>query len=136
MAILSCWEPCGGVLCANLPIVYKSFVQLLKQFGMSISGTSRTPTRDPHSKAQSQSGMYADGFHHHHRDWQRLNYSGGNVNGSKPALWASASANGVEGDSNDLELSGIVVQRDVTIGERRRSPMRRGSDTDGSSNVK
>lgn len=134
MGILSCWEPCGGVLCANLPIVYKSFVRLLRQVGTSIGGGSHTPTRDAHSKAQSQSGMYSEGFH---RDWQRLNNSGNiNINGSQPAVSARVSSNGMNGpERDDLELTGIVVQRGFTTEQRRRSPMGRGSDTDVSTNI-
>lgn len=134
MAILSCWEPCGGILCANLPIVYKSFVELLKQVGSTVGGGSRTQTKDSHSRAQSQSIIYNnDGVF---SDWQRLNNSG-IINDSKPAISTHASADTTDATEMDnLGLSGIVVQRDFTTEERRRSPVRKGSDTDVSSSMK
>lgn len=27
LGILSAWEPCGGILCANIPIIYRAFTK-------------------------------------------------------------------------------------------------------------
>lgn len=127
LAVLSCWEPCGGVLCANLPIIYKSFVQIVKQVGSTVGGGSGS--RDGHSKAASHGGVYNEGRLH---DWTRINNSG--KNDSKPAVTADASANsGTE--MRNLDLAGIVVQKDFTAEESRLGKPRRGSDTDASSSI-
>ena len=41
LGILSAWEPCGAILCANLPVVYRVLVRGLKQ----LRSTARSGTR-------------------------------------------------------------------------------------------
>ncbi|KAI1383643.1 uncharacterized protein F4822DRAFT_440638 [Hypoxylon trugodes] len=45
LGILSAWEPCGGILCANLPLVYRDMVRSFKQIGSTVK-SSRSHTHD------------------------------------------------------------------------------------------
>ncbi|KAI2640840.1 hypothetical protein GGS26DRAFT_179833 [Hypomontagnella submonticulosa] len=45
LGILSALEPCGGILCANLPLIYRSLVRGIKQLSSTVR-PSRTRSRD------------------------------------------------------------------------------------------
>ncbi|KAI1364235.1 hypothetical protein F5Y08DRAFT_218511 [Xylaria arbuscula] len=40
LGILSALEPCGAILCANLPVIYRELMRQFKLFGNSIRGTT------------------------------------------------------------------------------------------------
>ncbi|KAI5920214.1 hypothetical protein F4810DRAFT_713736 [Camillea tinctor] len=70
LGILSAWEPCGGILCANLPIVYKYLVDKFQDIG---TATGVFP--QPRNSGIRSSHAYAkdNGYPH----WIPLNESGG-----------------------------------------------------------
>ncbi|KAH7029352.1 uncharacterized protein B0I36DRAFT_423020 [Microdochium trichocladiopsis] len=49
LGILSAWEPCGGILCANLPVVYRYIVQVASQLKASIAQCSAQGEVKTHS---------------------------------------------------------------------------------------
>ncbi|KAI1503837.1 hypothetical protein F5X99DRAFT_373588 [Biscogniauxia marginata] len=70
LGILSAWEPCGGILCANLPVVYRYFVEKFKGIKASTVGFSQ-----PKSPGIRSSHLY--GKDNGYPDWLPLNESGG-----------------------------------------------------------
>ena len=77
LGILSAWEPCGGILCANLPLVYRALVQMVKTVRDTVQGTTKKDTNavDSHRPSEAQLS----------HDWTRLNNSG-NVTSSVDEL--------------------------------------------------
>ncbi|KAI0380417.1 hypothetical protein F5Y04DRAFT_97913 [Hypomontagnella monticulosa] len=63
LGILSAWEPCGGILCANLPLIYRSLVRGIKQISSTVR-SSRTRSRDLTARPHSS-----------YNDWTRINNS-------------------------------------------------------------
>ncbi|KAK9774893.1 putative Integral membrane protein [Seiridium cardinale] len=59
LGILSAWEPCGGILCANLPIIYGAFFRT--------TNPNKSSSAAPNSTQQSNQSS--------HREWVRLNNS-------------------------------------------------------------
>lgn len=69
LGILSAWEPCGGILCANLPVVYRYIIQIASQLKASIVNSSDHGEVKPHSsELESQRIMQ--------HDWVRLPIEG------------------------------------------------------------
>ncbi|KAI1373237.1 hypothetical protein F4677DRAFT_225070 [Hypoxylon crocopeplum] len=98
LGILSAWEPCGAILCANLPLVYRAMVRGFKQIRSTVK-TSRTRSHDlsvrPHSP---------------YLDWTRLNNSASsNCAVSKVTVTRGTT------DSTEMDMighTGIKVERD------------------------
>ncbi|KAI2619196.1 hypothetical protein GGR54DRAFT_132364 [Hypoxylon sp. NC1633] len=63
LGILSAWEPCGGILCANLPLVYRAMVRGIKHIRSTVK-TSRTRSHNLSARPHSP-----------YHDWTRLNNS-------------------------------------------------------------
>ena len=68
LGILSAWEPCGGILCANLPIVYGVLVRAAKK----VKATGYRSDQ----KTGSKSGYQRHSDQSLYRDWSRQNHSG------------------------------------------------------------
>ncbi|KAJ1325623.1 alpha-methylacyl-CoA racemase [Microdochium nivale] len=65
LGILSAWEPCGGILCANLPVVYRYLVQMANRVRASLVSASHPSESKTHISApRSQARMQ--------HDWERL----------------------------------------------------------------
>jgi hypothetical protein len=106
LAILSAWEPCGGILCANFPVIYG----MLRMAAKSLSNTltrglgSKSGGSGGGHQSTSRSGSLSDGRLNH--DWAKINDSGA-------AIHSKVSADG-HTEMNDMgEMGGIRVQRDV-----------------------
>lgn len=98
------WEPCGGILCANVPIIYTTFCKAAKDFGESLGRgfkSKSTGQRPLHSRSGSDSG---DNRQKH--TWAQLNDSGA-------AISSKVSADKPTEMNNLNELGGILVQREL-----------------------
>ncbi|PWY69207.1 integral membrane protein PTH11-like protein [Aspergillus sclerotioniger CBS 115572] len=106
LGILSAWEPLGGILCANLPVIYKSLASIFH----SIKGTLRSRSANP-SISQHQSKSTA---HNHHNTWLQLhNGSGGNSYRSEISALKS-----MDDDVDETELQPVVRSLNTIIVER------------------
>ncbi|KAI1135058.1 hypothetical protein F5Y05DRAFT_190816 [Hypoxylon sp. FL0543] len=99
LGILSAWEPCGGILCANLPLIYRALVRGLKQISSTVR-SSKSRTRDFSSRPHSP-----------YPDWTRINNSGtSNTYAVSKITVTRGSADPTEMDT--IGNSGIKVERD------------------------
>ncbi|GFF25556.1 hypothetical protein IFM61606_09489 [Aspergillus udagawae] len=101
LGILSAWEPLGGIFCANLPIIYRAVVTMLRNLKGSVSGQpSRTgdPNSQPYRDAEQS-----------HRPWATL-YNG---SGAQMDYHSEASATKARGEVAELRsISGNAIQVD------------------------
>jgi hypothetical protein len=67
LGILSAWEPCGGILCANLPIVYRTLIREFKY----IKDTIKTS----HSQGMALHGSQRPAERSSQTDWVQLDSS-------------------------------------------------------------
>ncbi|KFH42169.1 hypothetical protein ACRE_070890 [Hapsidospora chrysogenum ATCC 11550] len=140
LAILSCWETCGGVLCANLPIVYKTTIQFLVDLRTRILGSSAFTTTKPRTTSDAASGAAAassssaaaatrstttqqsrpSGCPYH--DWHRLHHTNSSGGGGRdghddgtddePLVFANmSSADGTEMDEFGMEGGDCRAER-------------------------
>ncbi|KXJ90657.1 hypothetical protein Micbo1qcDRAFT_71885 [Microdochium bolleyi] len=65
LGILSAWEPCGGILCANLPVVYRYIVQMADRVRASLVSASNPSEVKTHSSAPRSQGRIQ-------HNWERL----------------------------------------------------------------
>ncbi|KAI0597837.1 hypothetical protein F4775DRAFT_221197 [Biscogniauxia sp. FL1348] len=70
LGILSAWEPCGGILCANLPIMYRYLVEKFQGVSTSTGGFSQ-------HNGSGIRGSHAYAKDNGYSDWIPLNESGG-----------------------------------------------------------
>ncbi len=101
LGILSAWEPLGGIFCANLPIIYRALVTMLRNLKGSVSG--------PHSRTGDPSSQSYRDAEQSHRPWARL------YNGSGPQVdyHSEASATKARGEVTELRsINGNAIQVD------------------------
>lgn len=111
LGLLSAWEPCGGILCANLPVVYRVLVHGFKQIksaarssrsrSVIVAGGDAGDDRRP----DSQSPLY--------HDWTRLNNSGASDGTNQISPKISAGGRPVD-EASELDTFGnssIMVER-------------------------
>ncbi|XXG95072.1 hypothetical protein Hte_001332 [Hypoxylon texense] len=101
LGILSAWEPCGGILCANLPLVYRAMVRGITQIRSTMK-SSRSRTRDASARTRPNSPYHA---------WTPLDNS---VPSNKLSISKITIGRGaVESTEMDvIGLAGIKVDRD------------------------
>ncbi|KAL7786689.1 WD40-repeat-containing domain protein [Trichoderma ceciliae] len=113
LGILSAWEPCGAILCANLPHIYRHLIIIRDTVQAGVR--SVTHSRSTAAAASSDSrGGYKGSLQHH--DWERVNKSdgmSGETNGTVTEVSAQKMMSGLEFD-DDLKSGGIMVQRAIT----------------------
>ncbi|KAI6084839.1 hypothetical protein F4821DRAFT_165286 [Hypoxylon rubiginosum] len=101
LGILSAWEPCGGILCANLPLVYRAMVRGISQIRSTMkSSRSRTRTRDISVRPNSP-----------YHAWTPLD----NSNSSNKCSISKITISRGAGESTEVDaigLAGIKVERD------------------------
>lgn len=113
LGILSAWEPCGGILCANLPVVYRVLVHGFEQIKSAAARSSRSRSvavgsgdaGDNNRRPDSQSPLYPD--------WTRLNHSGASDTTSQVSPKISAGGRPAE-EASELDTFGnsiIMVER-------------------------
>ncbi|KAI8959219.1 hypothetical protein F5Y11DRAFT_359399 [Daldinia sp. FL1419] len=96
LGILSAWEPCGSILCANLPLVYQPLVRNIRRI------CSRIKT--PRSQSRGMGGRPRSTSH----NWAQLD-------NSIPSNRATSKVTITRGNSTELDMigrSGITVERD------------------------
>ncbi|KAI1078219.1 hypothetical protein F5B20DRAFT_571714 [Whalleya microplaca] len=64
LGILSAWEPCGGILCANLPLIYRAMLRGLSQIRSTVR-SSRSRSHDVNGQLYPHNSLY--------HDWTELN---------------------------------------------------------------
>ena len=75
---MSAWEPCGGILCANLPLVYRSILHMLRNVRTTILNTSRRRTTAGGASGSGGSGgTQRSSLPVLSNEWKRLEGSGG-----------------------------------------------------------
>ncbi|KAH9883508.1 hypothetical protein F4778DRAFT_801874 [Xylariomycetidae sp. FL2044] len=99
LGILSAWEPCGGILCANLPLVYQVVIRAWRHVRSTVSS----------SKPQKSSAGSAGRYTNEYREWVRINHSGGV--GANSHASVHITRGGDISELDDLAPDGIVVQR-------------------------
>ncbi|KAI1653577.1 hypothetical protein F4813DRAFT_252728 [Daldinia decipiens] len=96
LGILSAWEPCGNILCANLPLVYRPLARGIQQ----IRSTMKISRPRSHDLGARPSSSY--------HDWTRLN-------NSTLSNYATSKVTATRGNSTELVMigrTGITVERD------------------------
>ncbi|OTB14101.1 hypothetical protein K445DRAFT_75982 [Daldinia sp. EC12] len=96
IGILSVWEPCSSILCANLPLVYKPLVDGLRKIHSTIT--------NPRSQSRDPSGQLSSSCH----DWTRLD---GRAFKNHATLNITATGGHLT-ESDVIEMSGITVEHD------------------------
>jgi hypothetical protein len=72
LALMSVWEPCGGILCANLPLTYRTLKRGVRHVGGTIGRSLRQRSTDreaSHSEAELNNNNNNNNFNHD--DWAR-----------------------------------------------------------------
>ncbi|KAH7018858.1 hypothetical protein EDB80DRAFT_869534 [Ilyonectria destructans] len=64
LGIMSAWEPCGGILCANLPMVYRSLKDIFRTVKATVQSSKNTAGASGLSERHSQTALS--------NDWKRL----------------------------------------------------------------
>lgn len=50
LGILSAWEPCGGILCANIPMIYRAFSKMVENPSSGSTATSQSLDSGNHKR--------------------------------------------------------------------------------------
>lgn len=69
---MSAWEPCGGILCANLPLVYRSILHGLSSLRSTIINGSRRRPLNASGDTSGSSTMKRSSKRVLSSDWHRL----------------------------------------------------------------
>ncbi|KAI1642156.1 uncharacterized protein F4817DRAFT_309416 [Daldinia loculata] len=96
LGILSAWEPCGSILCANLPLVYKPLVRGVQQI--------RSTIKSSRYRSHDLGALPSSSYH----DWARLD-------NSTLTNYATSKVTATRGNSTELIMighTGITVERD------------------------
>lgn len=114
--ILSAWEPCGAILCANLPPIYRHLVVIRDTLRSVVSHSHSQPrsadTEDDGSDRRR--GGYKGSLQHH--DWARLNRSDGLTGETSRTVTEVCAQRGPEvaAGLEELKGGGILVERAFT----------------------
>ncbi|KAI1347774.1 hypothetical protein F5Y01DRAFT_329197 [Xylaria sp. FL0043] len=96
--ILSALEPCGAILCANLPIIYRELLRISKRLGNSVRGTKNASSG---SKEQlSPYGVSGD------QEWVRIDGGGSKKTAGYPR--ASATRGDTSHSEKELTTRGVI----------------------------
>ncbi|KAI1403563.1 hypothetical protein F4819DRAFT_495264 [Hypoxylon fuscum] len=101
LGILSAWEPCGGILCANLPLIYRELARGVNHAIRSTVKTSRSRSRDLSTRPRSP-----------YHAWTPLNNNASSNNCATSKVTITRG----QAESTELDvigLSGIKVERDL-----------------------
>ncbi|KAL6862064.1 WD40-repeat-containing domain protein [Trichoderma novae-zelandiae] len=117
LGILSAWEPCGAILCANLPPIYRHLVVIRDTLRASVR--SVVTHSHPRSAATAvhgsdRRGGYKGSLQHH--DWAKQNSSGG-LTGETSRTVTEVCAQKrpqMAVELEELKGGGIMVQRAFT----------------------
>lgn len=118
LGILSAWEPCGAILCANLPPIYRHLViisQLLRAGVRNVTQWTVTQSRSA-ATGVSSDRHGGDKSKVQHHDWAKLNHSDA-FTGETNRTVTEVSAQGPPSDAVEMEglgAGGIMVERAFT----------------------
>jgi hypothetical protein len=105
LGILSAWEPCGAILVANLPIIYRAIAKGFKNIGNSIKST-----RPAGYGSRTLASRYKDSESH---DWARINSSG---NKGKTGFPTTSVTRGAADSEQELTMNeGIRVEQEFEL---------------------
>ncbi|KAL7941952.1 hypothetical protein V8C42DRAFT_333154 [Trichoderma barbatum] len=113
LGILSAWEPCGAILCANFPPIYRHLViirDVLRAGVRSVTQSGSAAT----AASSDRRGGYKGSLQHH--DWAKLNQSDG-LMGETSGTVTEVSAQrrpDMAVELDELKTGGIMVQRAFT----------------------
>ncbi|KAH0490171.1 hypothetical protein TgHK011_001652 [Trichoderma gracile] len=123
--ILSAWEPCGAILCANLPPIYRHLVAIrdtLRAGVRSVVSHSHSHSHPRSAAAATEAngsdrrrrGGYKGSLQHH--DWAKLNRSDGLTGETSRTVTEVCAQRGPEGaaELEELKGGGILVERAFT----------------------
>ncbi|PTB62249.1 hypothetical protein BBK36DRAFT_1172805 [Trichoderma citrinoviride] len=120
--ILSAWEPCGAILCANLPPIYRHLVVIRDTLRAGVRSVVTHSHSHPRSAATEEvngsdrgRGGYKGSLQHH--DWAKLNRSDGLTGETTSRTVTEVCAQkgpGLAVDLEELQGGGIMVQRAFT----------------------
>ncbi|KAK4068213.1 uncharacterized protein Triagg1_7456 [Trichoderma aggressivum f. europaeum] len=118
LGILSAWEPCGAILCANLPPIYRHLViisEFLRAGVRNVTQWTVTQSRSAATGVSSDRHGGDKGKVQHH-DWAELNHSDA-FTGETNRTVTEVSAQGPPSDAvemDGLKAGGIMVERAFT----------------------
>ncbi|KAI0407087.1 hypothetical protein F4802DRAFT_605889 [Xylaria palmicola] len=109
LGILSAFEPCGAILCANLPIIYREATRRFKKFGNIFRSTSSTSG----GNKQLASPYRASGA----QDWTRINNNGSKREAGFPKTTV-ARGDTAESEQELTRHGGIKVEQEFELQSR------------------
>ncbi|KAI3328106.1 hypothetical protein HD806DRAFT_350269 [Xylariaceae sp. AK1471] len=105
LGILSAWEPCGAILVANLPIIYRTVARGFKSIGSTVKST-----RTAGYSSKELSSPYKDTGS---QDWARVNSSG---NKGKTGFPMTSVTRGTADSEQELTMNeGIRVEQEFEL---------------------
>lgn len=115
MGILSAWEPCGAILCANLPQIYRHLVIIKDKIQATVKSVTHSRSSATASGSKRQGGGGYKGSLQHH-DWAKLNNSDGlsGGTGAETVTEVVAQPTTMSVELDELKSGGIMVSRAFT----------------------
>lgn len=120
LGILSAWEPCCAILCANFPPIYRHLVIISEFLRAGVRNVTQWTVTQSRSAATGVSsdrhgGSKGKGEVQHH-DWAKLNHSDA-FTGETNRTVTEVSAQGPPSDAVEMDgvkVGGIMVERAFT----------------------
>ncbi|KAI0426625.1 hypothetical protein F5Y09DRAFT_318441 [Xylaria sp. FL1042] len=104
--ILSALEPCGAILCANLPIIYRDLVRIFKRLGRSVRGMKNSSSG---SKEQLSPYGTSGG-----QEWVRIDGGGSKRTAGYPRV--SATKGNATNSEKEQTIRGVIkVEREFEL---------------------
>ncbi|KAL7917261.1 hypothetical protein ACQKWADRAFT_54236 [Trichoderma austrokoningii] len=114
LGILSAWEPCGAILCANLPQIYRHLVIIKDKIQSTVKSVAHSRSSATASSSERRGGGYKGSLQHH--DWAKLNTSDGlsGGTGGETVTEVVAEPTTMSVELDELKAGGIMVSRAFT----------------------
>lgn len=114
LGILSAWEPCGAILCANLPQIYRHLVIIKDKIQSTVKSATHSKSGATASSSERRGGGYKGSLQHH--DWAKLNNSDGlsGGTGGETVTEVVAQPTTMSVELDELKSGGIMVSRAFT----------------------
>lgn len=114
LGILSAWEPCGAILCANLPQIYRHLVIIKDKIQSTVKSVTHSRSVATASGSERRGGGYKGSLQHH--DWAKLNNSDGlsGGTGGETVVEVTAQPATMSVELDELKSGGIMVSRAFT----------------------
>ncbi|KAM0449223.1 hypothetical protein ACHAO4_007887 [Trichoderma viride] len=114
LGILSAWEPCGAILCANLPHIYRHLVIIKDKIQNTVKSVTHSRSGATASSSERRGGGYKGSLQHH--DWAKINNSDGlsGGTGGETVTEVVAQPTTMSVELDELKSGGIMVSRAFT----------------------